>query len=227
MRAVVFDFDGVIANSEPMHFRGFRDVLGEQGLELTEADYYRVYVGFDDRDAFRAIGADRGVTWTDDRLEVLVRQKAERLEREVPVLFPGAAAAIRRLAPEFTLAIASGAIRPEIVRVLEREDLSRHFAAIVAAGDTPASKPAPDPYLEAVRRLSAAAARPIAAWECVAVEDSRWGIDSARAAGLRTVGITHTYQADALSTAEVVIPSLDLLTKELLAGLAASTSPAL
>jgi beta-phosphoglucomutase len=217
----------VIANSEPLHYRGFRDVLAGQGLELTEADYYRVYVGYDDREAFAAIAADRGATWAEDQLEELVREKAARLEREAPVLFPGAAEAIRRLAPEFILAIASGAIRPEIVRVLERENLSRHFAAIVAAGDTPASKPAPDPYLEAVRLLSAAAARPLPPWECVAIEDSRWGIDSARAAGLRTVGVTHTFRADALSTAEIVIPSLDLLTKELLAGLAAGASPAL
>jgi beta-phosphoglucomutase-like phosphatase (HAD superfamily) len=164
VRAVVFDFDGVIANSEPLHFLGFRDVLAERGIDLTESEYYARYLGFDDAGAF--------------------------------------------VAP---LAIASGAIRPEIERVLARESLAAFFPVIVAAGDTPASKPAPDPYARAVALLSAAAGVEIPPGDCVAIEDSRWGLDSARAAGLRTVAVTHTYSAESLRADAIVddLASLD------------------
>ena len=121
------------------------------------------------------------------------------------------------MAEECPLAIASGALRAEIMRVLDREDLAGFFPVVVAAEDTPASKPAPDPYLRAVERMAAATGVALAPSECVAIEDSRWGLESARAAGLRTVAITHTYPADTLTdAAEAVILHLDQLTWELL-----------
>ena len=214
IRAVVFDFDGVIANSEPLHFRAFRDVLAEEAVALSERDYYARYLGFDDVGVFRTIGAEHGAAWTDAQVASLVARKAVRLEdleREGPVLFPGAEAAIRRLAAALPLAIASGALRVEIMRVLNRTGLASYFGTVVAAEDTPASKPAPDPYLRAVRLLSAATGVSLAAEECVAVEDSRWGLESARAAGLRTIAVTHTYPAETLSLADLVIADLDAL----------------
>jgi len=214
LRAIVFDFDGVIANSEPLHFQAFRDVLGEEGVALTEADYYAHYLGFDDVGVFQAMGAARG-PWTRSRVDDLVSRKAvrlEALERDVSVLFPGAAAVIRRAAAAMPIAIASGARGVEIRRVLERERLDACFTAIVAAEDTVVSKPAPDPYLRALGLLRAACGEPLAASDCVAIEDSHWGLESARAAGLRTVAVAHTYEAAALSgAADLVIASLESL----------------
>jgi beta-phosphoglucomutase len=136
----------------------------------------------------------------------------EELERDVSVLFPGAADAVRRAAALVPVAIASGALGAEIRRVLEREQLAGCFAAIVAAEDTPVSKPAPDPYLRAVSLLSQACGGTLAAADCVAIEDSRWGLESARAAGLRTVAVTNSYEASALADgADLVIPSLESL----------------
>lgn len=217
IRAVVFDFDGVIANSEPLHYKGFRDVLAAEGVTLSEVDYYARYLGFDDAGAFLAIAADRGLDWSPERIAGLVDDKAvrlEALERGASVLFPGARAAIERLSRACPVAIASGALRSEILRVLERERLTRHFTAIVAAEDAPASKPAPDPYLRAVGLLSAVAPQPVAPRDCVAIEDSHWGLRSARDAGLRTVAVTHTYAAGALEEAELVVDHLDSLTWE-------------
>ena len=117
------------------------------------------------------------------------------------------------------IAIASGALKAEILRVLAHESLRAHFAVVVAAEDTPLSKPDPAPYLKAVDLLGATvpALRPS---ECVAIEDSRWGLVSARVAGLRTVGITQTYPASELAgSADVVIDHLDQFTPELLASL--------
>jgi beta-phosphoglucomutase len=214
LRGIVFDFDGVIANSEPLHFQGFREVLAEEQVVLTESEYYARYLGFDDAGAFEAIGADRGVRWPTGHVQALVDRKATRLEileREHSVLFPGIAAAIERLAAVGPLAIASGALKNEIARVLAREDLAKYFVAVVGAEDTPASKPAPDPYLKAVAMLDAALTGGSNPAEYVAIEDSQWGLDSARAAGLRTVAVTHTYPAGAL-IADLTVLSLDELT---------------
>jgi beta-phosphoglucomutase len=223
IRAVVLDFDGVIANSEPLHFRGFRDVLADAGIALTEREYYSRYLGYDDAGAFEAIAADRGADWPQAYVSTLVERKATRLselERDHAVLFPGAADMVRRLADAGPVAIASGALRHEIVRVLEQAQLSGHIRTIVAAGDTPASKPAPAPYLLAVERLSGLEGGPFRPQECVAVEDSRWGLESARAAGLVTVGITHTYPAVELGMATAVVSSLEAITWEYLRSLA-------
>ncbi len=221
IRAVVFDFDGVIANSEPLHFRAFRDVLAELDVTLTEQAYYGKYLGYDDIDAFRAMTADEGVPLTERQMSDLVARKARRmaaLERGEVILFPGARTAIERLAATCPLAIASGALRNEILGVLEREQLASFFVAVVGAEDAQAG-PAPDPYLRAIERLSAAAGSALDTRTCVAVEDSRWGLQSARAAGLRTVGVTHTYGPKELADADAIITHLDELTWELLGAL--------
>ena len=222
IRAVVFDFDGVLANSEPLHFRAFREVLSAHQIPLTEAAYYDRYLGYDDVGAFRAIAADANVELTEAEIERLVKRKAvrlEELEAGVSVLFPGARAAIERMAGCGTLAIASGAIRPEIMRVVDREGLRSFFSVVVAAGDTAASKPDPAPYRRAVELLSTVTPSPVLPKECVAIEDSRWGLHSAKGAGLRTVAITHSYPAGELVDADRVIDHLDQLTPQLLAGL--------
>jgi beta-phosphoglucomutase-like phosphatase (HAD superfamily) len=210
LRAIVFDFDGVIANSEPLHFRAYRDVLLEEDVTLAESDYYGRYLGYDDVGAFGAMAADRGLDWNQARIADLVRRKAvrlEELERDVSVLFPGSESAIRTAATAVPIAIASGALGAEIRRVLDRAGLTKHFAAIVAAEDTPVSKPAPDPYLRALELLSRSCG-PLAPGECIALEDSRWGLQSAKAAGLRTVGVAHTYGPESLAPADLIIPSM-------------------
>jgi beta-phosphoglucomutase len=211
LRAVVFDFDGVIANSEPLHYRAFRDVLAREGLSLSESDYYSEYLGYDDAGLFERFGARAGARWARREIRELVARKArqmEELEQDPSVLFPGAEMAVRRMAAAVPIAIASGALGAEIRRILDRARLTNLFGAIVAAEDTRVSKPAPDPYLHAVQRL--AVIDPMLRQDqCVAIEDSIWGLQSAREAGLRTIGITHTYNRAALSMADLVIDSLD------------------
>jgi HAD superfamily hydrolase (TIGR01509 family) len=217
----VFDFDGVIANSEPLHFRGYRDVLAEEGVTLTESDYYARYLGFDDVGAFEAIARQHAASWSDAHIRNLVARKAVRLkalERNVSVLFPGAADAIRRASAALPIAIASGARGEEIRRVLDREHLSACFTAIVAAEDTSVSKPGPDPYLHALTLLAPACGGRLRGSECVAIEDSHWGLESARSAGLHTVAVTNTYAADEL-VADATIGSLQALVLDLLARL--------
>ena len=211
LRAIVFDFDGVIANSEPLHYEAYRAVLADEGVSLSRDDYYARYLGYDDAGAFRAIGADAAGGFSDARVASLIARKADRLEaleRNRSVLFPGAASAVRLAAAAFPIAIASGALGAEIRRVLDRERLTSCFTAIVAAEDTPSSKPAPDPYRRAISLLSLAIGSELEPCECVALEDSRWGLESARAAGLKTVGVAQTYDASELSSADLVIASI-------------------
>jgi beta-phosphoglucomutase-like phosphatase (HAD superfamily) len=210
LSAVVFDFDGVIANSEPLHFRAFREILGEQGIDLSEQEYYGRYLGFDDAGVFAAAATDHGLTWNARMVARLVSAKAiriEALERDISVLFPEADAAVERIAAAVPLAIASGALGGEIRRVLTRTGLLRYFVTIVGAEDTPVSKPAADPYRLAAARLSAHVGRPLDPATIVAVEDSPWGLQSARAAGLKTAAIAQTYDAKALD-ADLVIQTI-------------------
>jgi beta-phosphoglucomutase len=214
LRAIIFDFDGVLANSEPLHLRAYQDVLAAEGLTLSEPDYYARYLGFDDVAAFTAMGADAGRAWTSTDIRRLIVTKARRLEQledNVSVLFPGAAEAVRRAAAEVPIAIASGALGAEVRRVLEREELVHCFTAIVAAEDTPLSKPSPEPYLRALALLTSALSVQIAPHECVALEDSPWGLQSARAAGLRTVAVAQTYAATDLPAADLVISTIGSL----------------
>jgi beta-phosphoglucomutase len=217
--AIVFDFDGVLADSEVLHLRAYQQVLAPLGAELSRADYFARYLGFDDEGVFRTLAADRGLRLEREEIADLITRKSgvfESLEASADVLFPGAERCVRTLAEEFPLGIASGAMRHEIEAVLDRGGLRNCFAFIVASGDTPSSKPAPDPYL----RAAALHARVPEA--CVAIEDSRWGIESARTAGLACVGITQTYPRDQLAGAHHIIDSLDELTPTLIRALQSS-----
>ena len=115
-----------------------------------------------------------------------------------------------RSEPRFTLAIASGSLRGEIRHILEASGLLEDFRAIVGADDVTTGKPAPEPYLKAARLLDV---DPAAA---VAIEDSRWGLESARAAGMRTIGITTTYPASALAPADLIVESLEAICPEVI-----------
>jgi beta-phosphoglucomutase len=219
LQAIVFDFDGVIADSEPLHLRAFQRTLKEEGVELSTRDYYAYYLGYDDAGLFQALARDRAITMSDGRVASLVARKASTLQemlRDEQVLFPGAAEFIRTAAAAVPIAIASGALKHEIVEILAGAGLENLFTAVVAAGDTADGKPSPAPYRLALERLRRGAGSDLDAQRCVAIEDSRWGLESARGAGLRCVGVTSSYARDELSGAELVVGGLSQLTVAML-----------
>ncbi len=214
--AVVFDFDGVLADTEGLHLRAFQDVFTLRGWTLGQAAYFERYLGFDDRDLVRAFAIDFKLVLKPGDEDVLVAAKARAYETRGAggaVLFPGAPAAIARLGARYRLGIASGSMRAEIEAVLGTAGVARAFQIIIGADDVARSKPAPDPYLQAVAKLGVPAGR------AVAIEDSRWGLASARAAGLRTIGITTSYPAATLASADAVVASLDEITVEVIEAL--------
>jgi HAD superfamily hydrolase (TIGR01509 family) len=219
LQAIVFDFDGVIANSEPLHLKAFQQALAGDGVVLDANEYYGRYLGYDDVGVFEALARDRALPWTGRHVTELVARKGMKLQAMISggdVLFPGAAAFIRAAAAEVPIAIASGALRHEIMEIVEAAALNELFAAIVASGDTPEGKPSPSPYLLAFERLQQAAANPLNPQRCVAIEDSVWGLESARQAGLRCVGVTTSYTAAELPGAELIVEGLHALTLPML-----------
>jgi beta-phosphoglucomutase-like phosphatase (HAD superfamily) len=140
--AIVFDFDGVIADSEPLHLKAFQQALAEEGVVLEHDEYYTQYLGYDDVGVFAALARDRRLGWTDRHVTALVARKGQKLQAMIAsgqVLFPGAAAFVRAAAAAVPIAIASGALRHEIMQILAVAGLDRLFAAIDASGDTPES----------------------------------------------------------------------------------------
>jgi beta-phosphoglucomutase len=225
LHAVVFDFDGVIANSEPLHLRAFQAALHDEGLHLGSEEYYAHYLGYDDVGMFMKLAGDRGLAWNQRHVAALVARKGVKLQELLhagSVLFPGAADFIRQAAAAVPIAIASGALRHEIVEIVEAAGLMDLFPVIVASGDTPESKPSPAPYALAFARLCAHAGRDLDAARTVAIEDSRWGLASARGAGLRCVGVTSSYAAHELPGAELTVAGLGNLTLEMLDRLCAT-----
>lgn len=216
LQAIIFDFDGVIADSERLHLRAYQDILGPEGIALTAADYYARYLGYDDVGVFRAIGKDFDVVMDEGRVSRLIERKGARYEALASageLLFPGAAGFIREAAATVPIAIASGALTHEIEEVLDRAGLRALFPVIVGADQTERGKPHPDPFLTAFTRLRAETGRELEAWRSVAIEDSVWGLRSARGADLRCVAVTNTYSADELrSEAELVFPGLHAIT---------------
>lgn len=215
LQAIVLDFDGVIADSEPLHLRAFQRTLEADGVQLSPDEYSSRYLGYDDVGLFEALARDRRIAISDAQINALVARKAmvlQELLRGGDVLFPGAAEFIRTAAAEVPLGIASGALRHEILAILDTAGLAHLFAVIVAAGDTPRGKPSPAPYLLAFERLRERSGRDLDPTRSVAIEDSRWGLESAQGAGLRCVGVTTSYPADELPGAELVVGGLRDLT---------------
>jgi HAD superfamily hydrolase (TIGR01509 family) len=138
------------------------------------------------------------------------------------VLFPGAKEFIHSAAAAVPIAIASGAMRHEIDEIVGSTGLGDLFAAIVAAGDTPESKPSPAPYRLAFERLQDRTGHALDPARCVAIEDSHWGLESARGAGLRCVGVTSSYPASELAGAELIVGGLKDLTLDALDRLCAA-----
>ena len=217
IRAVVFDFDGVLADSEPLHLRAYQKVLDPIGITMTRDEYYANYLGYDDEGVLTRIAQAHGIRIDVPQIAALIEEKTRVFDELIgagEMLYPAARACVERLAARFPLGIASGALRHEIEAILRAGQLDRHFGFIVASGDTPEGKPAPDPY----RR--AAELHGVPPSGCLAIEDSRWGIESAKSAGLWCIGITNTYPRQELAVADHVIATLDELTPALIASLA-------
>ena len=222
LQAVFFDFDGVIADTEPLHLRAYQAVLQADGIDLNKSEYYARYLGYDDVGLFDALAKDRHISLSNEKIDEWVAAKSSILEEMLSsdsILFPGAAACVRMFAERVPLAVASGALEPEIEIVLQQTGLRGSFTAIASASDGVRGKPAPDLYLLAMAKLKDRLPGALDPAACIAIEDSRWGLEAAQRAGLRCVAVTHTYPAAELGKADLVVEALGDLTLSNIEGL--------
>jgi beta-phosphoglucomutase len=227
IRAVIFDFNGVLVDDEHVHFELFREILGQEGIPMTARQYHEQFLGLDDRGCLEAALVEAGRVPDAPGLDDLIARKARRyvtVAAEGLRYFPGAAECLSALARRWPLAINSGALRPEIEFALVQLGCRERVAAIVSAEDTTRCKPDPQGYLlalEALRRHRQADASDAVPTDlhpdhCLVIEDSLAGVASAKGAGMCAIGITHTYPAAALleSGADTTIDGLATLTPE-------------
>ena len=212
--AVLFDFDGILVDTEPVHHRAFTDVLDPLGMGFTWGEYVETYMGFDDRDAFREAFRAKGIDLDDANLAKLVAAKSGaflRGLRDGVTAYPGAVPMIESLrAAGLPLALCSGAVRSDIDPILAQLGVARCFDVIVSADDVRRSKPDPESYALAFRRLSEAfPSRLTVPGRSIAVEDTPAGIRSAKGAGLRVVAVTNSYGAGELAEADWITDSLE------------------
>lgn len=212
LKAIVFDFDGVLVDSEPLHYRAFLEVAKTLGVTFDYQQYLANLVGYDDRDGLRVILAEAGKTATPHGLAELVESKRiafENLVMQGLGAIPGALDLVDAAAAEMPVAIASGATRADIDLMLRSLERTNTFQTIVAADDVAQSKPDPQSYALAAQRLAEMnSGLNLQPADCLAIEDTAAGIASARGAGLKTLAITTTTDAAALQQAHRVIEGL-------------------
>lgn len=217
--ATLFDFDGVLVDSEPVHLAAFNDVLSRRGTVIEPEEYAARYLSLDDAGVFREVLARDGAHPSEDEVRALVAAKAPCFMArfaEAFRVFPGAEALIARRAARGPIGIVSGALRSEIEFALARMAVGGVVAFVVSAESTQQSKPHPAPYERALAELDNLGH----AGPSLAVEDSVGGVASACAAGIRCVAVAHSYPAAALAGAGAAAVALDLqgLTDLLLEG---------
>ena len=210
LQALIFDFDGVIANTEPLHFAGLHHTLKEIGIQLTEAEYYADYLGYDDRGCILAALAANRRPADAATVERLMKRKAQAYLESVKhhqVIFPGVPEFVRHAAGSYPLAIASGALRHEIEYILETVGLRNAFSHITSAEDVTRGKPDPQPFLLALKALQQCDPSLTAA-SCLVIEDSLPGVRGAIAAGMKVLAVANTHTVQDLHEAHAITHSL-------------------
>lgn len=213
LKAVIFDFDGIIVDTEPIHYRAFQEILVPLGMAYSWNDYITHYMGFDDREAFAEVYKSNGQLISEEKLLHLINRKGAIFEKIIcdgVKPYPGALALIRVLSGEIPLALCSGALPSDIEPILKQLNISDAFDVIVTAAEVAASKPDPESYLLAFSRLvTAFTDMNITPGECLAIEDTPAGIASANGAGISVLAVTNSYPAGNLSEAVRIIESLE------------------
>jgi phosphoglycolate phosphatase/beta-phosphoglucomutase len=207
IKAILFDFNGVIIDDEAIQLRVYQDILRAEDVSMTEEEYYGS-LGMDDVTFVRAAYERAGKQISPAQLDELIERKTDAhrqlIEAELP-LFPGVVTFIKAAARHFTLGVVSMARRVEINHVLERAGLDKVFDAIVSAEDVETCKPDPACYNRGFLLLDEARRKDgrlnISPHECLVIEDSPPGIQSAREAGMKTLGVTNTVKDAALRAA--------------------------
>lgn len=212
VKAVIFDFDGVIADSEPCHLAAFNQVFAEFGIKISTEIYCSKYLGFTDYEMLEEVRRDYKVDFKGRSIEQLAEQKTEIFHKLIGTgesIIDGIIEFIAELKKNnIRIVINSGAIAADIELMLRGTKIEKAFEVIVSADDVEKGKPDPQGYLLALEKLNADSKDKIVTGQCAVIEDSKWGIIAAQRAGMKVIGITNSYPAKELLGSDLIIDSV-------------------
>ncbi len=216
IRGMIFDFNGVLVDDEPLHFQAFQRTLEREGLTLSWEEYHENYLPYDDKNFFLNFLRDHGGSIEPKRINHLMKLKSQEylgmVEKEPPMIEPSVRF-VTQLPSELFLAVASGAARAEIEFILTHIGLLERFLTIVAAEDVINGKPHPEGFQKALGGLQTHQPD-LNASQVVGIEDSYRGIPAVQAAGMKCIAVATTYPADRLCEADLVIDNFEGWTLE-------------
>jgi beta-phosphoglucomutase len=216
LRAVIFDFDGVLVDSERLHHQAFNKIFAKFNFQLSTQDYFDRFLGLSDKELLQIVDKEKNLSLSSQEFKQLLAEKAVifgKLASTQAAVIEGVPQFLKMLADnEIHKAICSGALLPEIELILKGAGLRNFFEAIVSAEQVKKGKPDPEGFLLALKLLNKKASSPIKPQDCIVIEDSRWGLEAAKSAGMHPVAVTNTYAADYLRPADKIVENLSELT---------------
>jgi len=209
--AIIFDFDGIITDTEPLHMDAWQGVLEEIGIVFDEDEYRNNYLGRNDRDFLDEVAKIHGHHFSDEDRVRLIEQKGmvslDLLQNNIP-LMPGIGEFVARVEKRYPLAICSGAMHSEIEYILHRLGWSKLFDPIIAGEVVKKGKPDPEGYIRAFEGVEKRIEGVVLSQNCLAIEDSPKGVSAAKEAGLKCLAVENSFSAGKLSEADWTVPTL-------------------
>ena len=208
LNAVIFDFDGVIVDSETLHHKLFNEIFSPYNIHIPWEDYHHLYIGFDDENAIKTAFKANKKRISKKLIKELIDKKAslfeEALKNKEANIFPGAIELIKSIPARLPVGLCTGALKSDIEPIINGLKIKKFFKSIVTAEDTKKSKPYPDPYIKCLKELDIKNAK-----KAIAIEDTPAGIHSAKEAGMKVLAVTNTFTSRYLHDADAITSSLE------------------
>jgi len=214
MKIIIFDFDGVILDSENSHFIAFNEGLKNLNINISEDEYYSKYISLDDRGVITNVVNDKNISVTNEEIDMIIKNKNDYFESRLidnSKLFPGVEELIIQLSKNFVLSIGSGANRSEIIKTLKNNNIYDYFEIIVSADEVNNPKPNPETYNRVLDNINT----DFNINEIIVIEDSPGGIEAAKSAGLKCIAITNTFDNEELGKADIIVSNYEDILKYL------------
>lgn len=214
MKIIIFDFDGVILDSENSHFIAFNEGLKNLNINISEDEYYSKYISLDDRGVITNVVNDKNISVTNEEIDMIIKNKNDYFESRLidnSKLFPGVEELIIQLSKNFVLSIGSGANRSEIIKTLKNNNIYDYFEIIVSANEVNNPKPNPETYNRVLDNINT----DFNINEIIVIEDSPGGIEASKSAGLKCIAITNTFDNKQLRKADIIVSNYEDILKYL------------